>query len=73
MMGLNTTFMVVCCATPGKLMTMHANQLWSIEAGTRSQANVTLVFMALPTSIQPTAMKVRAPRNFVIYHFQLAL
>jgi hypothetical protein len=65
--------MVVHCSTSGKLMAMHVNQLWSTEVGTRPRDNVTSAFMAPPTSIQPTSMKVRAPGHSVIYHIQLAL
>jgi len=54
-------------------MALHANELWSTEAGTFPWANVTSAFMAPPTSIQPTSMKVRAHRHSVIYHIQLAL
>jgi hypothetical protein len=53
-------------------MAMHEPALES-EAGTCPRANVTSAFMASPTSIQPTTMKVRAPRHSVIYQVQLAL
>jgi hypothetical protein len=73
MTGLNTAVMVVRSSTSVKLMAPHANQLWSTEVGTRPWVNVTSTFMAPPTSIQPTSMKVRAPGHSVIHHFQLAL
>jgi hypothetical protein len=49
------------------------NQLWSSEAGTRPRANVTSAFMAPPTNIQSTDMKVRAPGYSVIHQVLLPL
>ena len=54
-------------------MDRHANQLFSPTAGTCPRANVTSYFMAPPTSIHSTDMKVGAPGISIIHQVMLPL